>query len=51
MIIDVIALFLLAGLVYMGFFSLTEGPDDPSREVTHEEKIYDSKSGLNKFNI
>lgn len=51
MVIDLIALFLVAGIVYLGFFSLTKGPDDPSIEVSKEEKIYDSRQGINKFNL
>jgi hypothetical protein len=51
MLIDVIALLLLAGVTYLGIFFMSKGVDDPTEEVAHEEKIFDTKKGINKFNL
>lgn len=51
MIIDVIALFLVAGIVFLGLFFFTKGPSDPSEDTAFEEKVYDAKKGINKFNL
>jgi hypothetical protein len=51
MLIDVIALLLLAGVTYLGIFFMSKGVDDPTEEVAHEEKIFDAKGGVNKFNL
>jgi len=51
MVVDVVALLLVSGIVYLGMFFFTKGADDPSVNASHEEKIYDPKEGINKFNL
>lgn len=51
MLVDVIALLLLAGVTYLGIFFMSKGVDDPTEDVAHEEKIYDARKGVNKFNL
>ena len=51
MLVDVIALLLLGGVTYLGIFFMSKGADDPTEEVAHEEKVFDAKKGVNKFNL